>query len=313
MSKTPKIGVIGLGGQSVFLQVDHFHTPGETIHAESLFSEPGGKGYNQVVAAKRLGADCVFLGAMGRDANGAYCEQFLLNEGIEAHIQHIDNVATAYACILTDRLGENRVTVYRGAADHLSASFIREKEFSLKTCDILLLGLECPLEATLEALAIAEEHGIFTILNPAPMQHISTEILQRFNLITPNYQEAATLIGSSPHLTPAQLAKHLQKNGIQNAVVTLGADGALLLRERSVVLYPALKVKSIDTTGAGDCFNAALAVALGSGQDFGKSVELAINSSGYSVLHHSVMNSLPTADQIRTNFRPIKGVPLDLC
>ena len=125
--KTARIGAVGLGGESVFLTADHFHAPGETLCAESIFIEPGGKAYNQAVAAARLGAQVCFFGAVGSDPGGALCRDVLLREGVTPILQTVPEANTAYACILTDRRGENQVTVYRGAADLLSADFLRAK------------------------------------------------------------------------------------------------------------------------------------------------------------------------------------------
>lgn len=153
------IGTVGLGGKSVFLPVDHFHAPGETLRAEGIFIEPGGKAYNQAVAARRLGAEVLFFGAMGQDSGMIYCSNFLKSEGITPIPEILPQYNTAYACILTDKIGENRVTVSQGAAAQLSASFIFSQEQHIQRCTHMLLGLECPLEATQAALSLCRKHG----------------------------------------------------------------------------------------------------------------------------------------------------------
>ena len=117
----PVITVLGLCGDSVFMHVDHFHRSGETLHADSLYSEPGGKGCNQAVAAHRLGAEVNFVSCMGRDSIEKTCSAFLTREGLRLFTEHTNKSASSYACILTDSQGENRVTVHRGSAEHLSA------------------------------------------------------------------------------------------------------------------------------------------------------------------------------------------------
>ena len=224
--KTARIGAVGLGGESVFLTADHFHAPGETLCAESIFIEPGGKAYNQAVAAARLGAQVCFFGAVGSDPGGALCRDVLLREGVTPILQTVPEANTAYACILTDRRGENQVTVYRGAADLLSADFLRAQEAALSRCTHLLLGLECPLAATKAALAIAKKHGIFTILNPAPAIPMEPDFLRSFDLITPNQQEAAVLLGLDHTPEPSELADRLRAARLSNAVVTLGSRGS---------------------------------------------------------------------------------------
>ena len=132
--KRAKLAVLGLSGQSVFLSVDHFHQNGETLHAESLFHEPGGKGYNQAVAAARLGAEVSYLTAVGRDADGAECEDYLREEGVLLCCA-LKDAHTAYAAILTDRTGENRVTVYPGASALLSGEDVRRFEEQIAAAD----------------------------------------------------------------------------------------------------------------------------------------------------------------------------------
>lgn len=308
--KKAVIGAIGLGGESVFMAVDHFHSPGETLHAESIYVEAGGKAYNQAVAAARLGADVTFIGAVGEDSGGRLCRDVLVEEGIRPVLQTVSGVNTAYACILTDRQGENRVTVSRGAADLLSADFIRENEKAISSCTHLLLGLECPMEATVAALEIAKKHGVYTILNPAPAVPLELDFLQSFDLITPNQHEAAVLLGLDEIPEAGELAEILCQAKLSNAVVTLGGKGALLVTASEKILFPALKVKAVDTTGAGDTFNAALAVAIGSGSSMAEAVEYATNASAWSVSRPHVLTSLPTAAQLAENWQTVEPVLL---
>lgn len=308
--KEPVIGAIGLGGESVFLSVDHFHTPGETLHAEGFFVEPGGKAYNQAVAAARLGAKVFFFGAIGPDSGGVLCRNVLEAEGIIPVLQTIPNSNTAYACILTDRNGENQVTVSRGAANLLSPNFLYEQESIIAQCTHLLLGLECPIEVTTSALELAKKHGIFTILNPAPAIPLDIDWLRSFDLITPNLQEATVLLGLEHTPEPAELAKFLCSAGLTNTIVTLGSKGSLLITPSQQVVFPALPVKAVDTTGAGDTFNAALAVAISQGRTMTEAIKFATNASAWSVCRNHVLDSLPTANELAVNYR--KVIPYSL-
>lgn len=310
MKQKPVIGAVGLGGESVFLPVDHFHAPGETLQAEGIFIEPGGKAYNQAVAAARLGAQVLFFGAMGADKGADFCRSYLVQAGILPVLETIPDANTAYACILTDKDGENRVTVSRGASQHLSAEFIRGQEEKIQTCTHMLMGLECPLEATRAALALCKKHDIFTILNPAPAIALEPEFLRSFDLITPNLQEAMVLLGLSREPSPTELADALRQAGIRQAVVTLGSQGSLLLAGTEAFLFPARKVAAADTTGAGDTFNAALAVALATGSALPEAISYATNASAYSVQRPHVMQSLPTAQALAAWQQPIAPVRL---
>ena len=308
--KEPVIGVIGLGGESVFLSVDHFHAPGETLQARDLFVEAGGKGYNQAVAAARLGAKVCYFGAVGQDAGGALCRQVLQQEGVVPVLQVIPHRNTAYACILTNAEGENRVTVSRGAADDLSADFMHQQEGVVANCTHLLLGLEYPMEATVAALAMAKKYGIYTIFNPAPAIPLDLDFLRGFDLITPNLQEATVLLGLSDVPRIQDLGPLFRQAGLCNVVVTLGSEGALLITAEKQLLYPGILVTAVDTTGAGDTFNAALVVAMGRGESLEQAMEYAINASALSVSGSHVMQSLPTQAQVQEFYRSVTPVPL---
>lgn len=310
MEKTPVIGAVGLGGESVFMSVDHFHAPGETLQAQDIFVEPGGKAYNQAVAARRLGADVLFFGAMGADKGGDFCKTFLEAEGVEPVLEILPQYNTAYACILTDKHGENQVTVSRGASQQLSAGFLRSRASDILRCSHMLMGLECPLEATKAVHAICKQHGIYTILNPAPAIPLDLEFLLSFDLITPNEQEVSVLLGLKDQPDPKSLGRQLQKAGFRQVVVTLGHKGCLLVDGESILLFPALKVNAVDTTGAGDTFNAALAVALGRKKTLHQAVVYATNAAAYSVSRPHVMGALPTAAALDSQMLQLTPVSL---
>lgn len=297
--KRSRLAVLGLSGQSVFLSVDHFHQNGETVHAASLFHEPGGKGYNQAVAAARLGAQVAYLTAVGEDADGEECTARLREEGIEAFCVP-KPTHTAYAAILTDRRGENRVTVFPGASALLSAQDVREHFSQAIACaDFLILQNEIPEAAFREAFTLAEEHGVPVSFNPAPYAAWAEPYLRRAQLVTPNYSEACALLGlqgQSP--TPAQLAQALTQAGFHRAVVTLGGEGALVLQEGEFTLIPAMPVQAQDTTGAGDCFHAALTVRLAEGASLAQAAHFAARAAALSVTRPHVLTALPYAREV---------------
>ena len=303
--KKPKIAVLGLAGSSVFMTVDHFHRPGETLPAESLYLEAGGKGMNQAVAAARLGADVTFYACLGRDEGAALCRAALRDEGIHPLIQEAER-PTAYACILTDRDGENQVTVFEGAAGAFSPAFIRNHPEAIREADILLLNHECPREVNLAALTIAKEAGKKVILNPAPAME-ETIPLEDLYLITPNRHEAASLL-KLPQDTPAdQLLDAFAEAGFSRVLITLGGEGCALLDERRKCFFPAVPAVAVDTTGAGDCFNGCLASALAGGASLTEAVVRAQNAAALSVGKHYVMPSLPNRKQLEENFHAIQA------
>ena len=295
--KRAKLAVLGLSGQSVFLSVDHFHQNGETLHAESLFHEPGGKGYNQAVAAARLGAEVSYLTAVGRDADGAECEDYLREEGVEPHCA-LKDAHTAYAAILTDRAGENRVTVYPGASALLSGEDVRRFEEQIAAADFLILQNEIPEAALAEAFALAERHRVPVSFNPAPYAAWAAPYLRRAYVVTPNRSEAHALLGLTSLVPHDALAERLLQAGVSRAVVTLGSEGALALEEGHTCLIPALPVQARDTTGAGDCFHATLTVRLAEGASLLEAAQFAARAAALSVSKPHVLTALPFRETV---------------
>lgn len=285
-----KITVIGLGGNSVFLPVDHFHREGETVKATSFFSEPGGKGYNQAVAAARLGADVSFIGAFGKDPSSAECIGFLEKEGVRPIVAY-KNVPCAYACILTDSVGENRVTVYGGAAALLSAEDIKNAEDAIKEADILILQNEVPDDANAEATRLAKKHGVTLMYNPAPALGADPYVLSAADIITPNHHEATCLFGDG--------YRHVIANsGFTRAAVTLGSNGVDAFVDGVWHRIPAYKVTPVDTTGGGDCFNGALAVGLCSGKSFIEACDFACKAASVAISRPHAVEAMPRIEEI---------------
>lgn len=304
-----KITVLGLCGSSVFLSVDHFHQPGETVAAFHRHAEPGGKGYNQAVAAARLGAEMSFITCIGNDSDGRMCMEFLEKEGITAIAQIHPDLPSAYAAILTDAQGENRVTVYRGAADHLSEAFIREQEAVIAASDLLLLNNEYPACCNEAAMELAQMHGVRVVYNPAPAVKMPSDFLKKCWLITPNLSECALLLDTQDTALPA-LARTFAKAGIPRAVVTLGGNGAALFEDGKALHFPAVRVQAVDTTGAGDCFTAALSVAVLMGKTMKDAVVYAMNAASISVTQSYVMPGLPSRKMLAKKMEHLIPTPI---
>jgi len=304
-----KITVLGLCGNSVFLSVDHFHQPGETVSAAHRYAEPGGKGYNQAVAAARLGAEVSFITCIGDDSDGRMCMEFLEKEGIRPVPQIHPELPSAYACILTDAAGENRVTVYRGAADCLTPEFIYSQEQLIAQSDLLLLNNEYPAACNAAAMELAQKHGVPVAYNPAPAQKVDPAFLQSCRVVTPNLSETKLLLDTEDTSLPA-LARAFAAAGISCAVVTLGGDGAALFENGTALHFPACKTQPVDTTGAGDCFTAALCVSLLEDRPAAEAVMLAMNAAGLSVSKPYVMPGLPTRAELDKRYQPLTPTPI---
>jgi len=302
MEKSVKLGVIGLSGQSAFFEVDHFHEPGETLSADTLFMEPGGKGYNQAVAARRLGAEVLYLTCLGRDDFGRQCLDRLGKEGVSPMVKWSEK-ATAFATILTDAAGDNQITVFAGASGDLTRQDVLEAEEALASCDMLLMQLECPLETVEAALDIAEKHNIPTVLNTAPAKPISLAILRRFSLLIPNQHEAATLLGMPERTTVDSLAEAYQTADMPPAVITLGSHGAMLVTKNRIQRLSSKTVLAQDTTGAGDTFCAALVTRLAAGARIEEAVAFANVAASISVRHSHVLDGLPHLSDVEDALR----------
>lgn len=292
-----KVAVIGLGGQSAFLAADHFPAPGETISCNSLFFEPGGKGYNQAIACARLGVGTLFIGAVGNDSSAKECRQALEQEGIKVHFVE-KSQPTAYAVITTIPSGENTVQVFGGASKCLTESDLREKALvnELQEYDYILLQNELSPDCLNAAVKMAKELGIAVVLNPAPAENISPELFRACDVITPNYGEAKYLTGFADDEEPSEqeLVNAFKKMGAKNVVVTMGSRGALIIDEKGYKLIPAFQCgEAVDTTGAGDTFNGTLTAALAMNKNLEEAARIAVVAAGISVTRHGAASSVP--------------------
>lgn len=297
-----KIGVIGLGGQSAFLSAAHFPVPGETVSCGGLFFEPGGKGYNQAIACARMGVETVFVGAVGKDDNAAACRQDLIRQGVIPCLVE-KNIPTAYAVIMTDKSGENTVSVFPGAAKALTPEDLHSEQVmsQIRDCSHLLLQNELTPECLLEACRLGRELHIPVIFNPAPAGNIPREALVCSTLITPNYGEAKQLagFGEKEYPTGEALAERFAEQGICNAVITMGGDGAILMEQGKISAIPAFSAgTAVDTTGAGDTFNGFLTGALALGKPLQEAARLAAVAAGISVTRKGAAGSIPTMEEI---------------
>lgn len=277
-----KISVIGICGNSIFMYADHFHENGETLVADSVFEEIGGKGINQAVAAKRMGAEVAFLCAIGDDENGKKSIAAAREEGIDGHFKIKKGKATPFAFILTDKNGENRVTEYKSA--ELSADDVCSFEDEIAKSDILLLQQEVPAEVNEKAVEIAEKYGVKVILNPAPIREISDRMAKRVFAVTPNQQEMQAI----------------DIKRFKNCITTLGKKGCNINGTDTVC---GIEVKAVDTTGAGDTFNGTLAVCIAEGMSLKDASKWAVAASGISVSKKYVLNSIPYRKEVERRLK----------
>jgi ribokinase len=237
---------------------------------------PGGKGSNQVVGVARLGAESYFAGIIGLDKLGEIATDLYAREGVNTqYLQTTADMATAAGFIILNQAGENGIIIDTGPNRLMDASFVDRVEAQIAASDVVMSVLEIPVEAAARTMELGRQHGVRTLLNPAPATPLDGRLLQNVDILTPNETELRVLLGLPPDdPTPTvELAERLQAQGVKTIVVTMGEQGALILNEGAVTPVPGVAVEVTDTTGAGDAFNAGLAVALAAGKPLAEAVK----------------------------------------
>ena len=280
-----------------------FHTPKlpawtETVIGSGFAIGPGGKGSNQAIATARLGAPVEFLAKTGRDNFGDMARGIYAREGVGTRFlqESADLPTGAAAIIIDDKAAENAIIVVPGAAAALTTAEIDEAAEVIGSAAVFLTQLETPLPLVVHALRLARAKGVTTILNPAPAAALSGEVLSLVDILTPNETEAAMLSGL-PVTNTAEAeaaADALIARGAGSVVITLGEKGALLRKNGETVLAPAVKAgKLVDTTGAGDSFNAGVAVALSEGRSMAEALRFACAVAGLKVTRAGAGAGMP--------------------
>lgn len=283
------------------LQSKKLPLPGETVLGGAFSMNPGGKGANQAVVAARLGGDVVFVARVGDDLFGKQAIAGFERHGIDTKFITKDlEEASGVALIMVDNNGENSIAVALGANGTLHRNHIKPAFDEIKKSAFILTQLETPLE-TLEYLGrLAKEHELNLVLNPAPAQPLSDEILASLYMITPNQIEAELLTGIKviDENSARDGAKVLRQKGVDIVIITMGSQGAYLLSRDLDELIPTQQVKVIDTTAAGDTFNGALVVALAEGKELKSAVEFANRAAAHSVGILGAQTSAPMRKDI---------------
>ena len=291
-----RILVIGSSNTDMVIKTEKFPEPGETLLGGVFLMNPGGKGANQAVAASRLGGKVTFITKRGNDLFGNQTVGLLMREGIETDYIVKDPVLPSGVALITvDASGENSIVVASGANGNLLPKDIPVDLFSSGKYDILLLQLEIPMETIEYSAKLASENGIKVILNPAPAHPISDQLLENTWLLSPNELEAEEITGMAiSDIDSANLAaEKIIGRGVNNVIITLGETGAYIKSKEFSELVPGIKVKTIDTTAAGDIFNGALAVAIADGYDLKNAVEFANKAAALSVTRMGAQASAP--------------------
>lgn len=291
------IAVIGSTMMDLTVYADILPAAGETRFGESFTTGFGGKGANQAVMAARTGAKVAMITGIGKDGFGDESLQNFKDCQMDTSSVLRLNTHTGVAHIWVDGQGQNRISIVPGANFALTPQDAIDEVNKLKNVSVLIAQCEIPQEVTLAAFRTAQELGITTILNPAPYQPLTDDLLELTDWLIPNEIEFAELDHSHRAPDSDEVIASLRSKG--RTIVTLGSEGAALVTlDGKVKRFSAKKVSAIDTTGAGDCFIGAFAAALASGASEESAVQFGIDCATKSVMRKGAQSSYPTLDEM---------------
>jgi ribokinase len=278
------------------VRVPHSPKAGETVLGGDFETFPGGKGANQAVAAARMGGEVTMVGRVGVDNFGDTLIQGLVEDSIKtSYVIKDTEKATGVAMIAVAADGENLIVVASGANYEVSPEDVANTREIMRDTDLLLVQLECPLDAVTAAADLAKAYDIPVVLNPAPAQPLSKALLSNVDVLTPNETELMQLSGEN------NLDKAIQKVlswGVKNLVITLGANGARVVTDEIDQHIPAHEITAVDTTAAGDAFNGAMAVALAEGKPLLEAVQYGMAAGALAATRPGAQPSLPNRDAV---------------
>ena len=278
------------------VETDRIPRKGETIAGQSLQYTPGGKGANQAVAMGRLGAEVVFFGCVGDDANGKAMLENLESQGVSTtHIQTIENVPTGIA-LITVGDDDNTIIIVSGANHYVDKPYIDKIKHYLTEFDLVVLQNEIPKETNLYVIDFCNQNHIPVLFNPAPIEGVDMDIIEKVTYFTPNEHEAELLFQTNDY-------EELVKKYPEKLLITMGEKGVLVqLNDGETLTVPARKTKVVDTTGAGDAFFAGVAIGMTYGKELKEAVEIGTRLAASVII---------TTDNVCPRFLP-KELGLDI-
>jgi len=299
-----KIVVVGSYLVALVMETKRIPLKGETVRASNFRTVHGGKGSNQAVQAARLGAGVSFVGTVGSDNFGSEFLKLCKQENINTEFvyRHPD-LPTGAGFIICSEDGHNIISIDIGAINSFKEAEIDKASGIFTDECIVLLQLEIPINTALHAAKIAKQKGATVILNPAPASNLSSEDLSCIDYLTPNEKEARVCMGIDPNdtRTNAEIGKHILNTGCKNVIITQGESGSLLVNRELQLLVEAFNIKNIvDSTGAGDAYNAALATALINGLCIEKAMRYANAAGSLACTKRDTIPSMHYKNEIET-------------
>jgi ribokinase len=298
-----RIVVVGSSNTDMIIRLERIPRRGETVLGGELLVAAGGKGANQAVGAARAGGSVAFVARVGDDMFGEQAIAGFIKDRIDVkHVYRDRNTPSGVGLIFIDKGGENSIAVASGANARLSPADVKKASKLFADARVLLVQLETPLATVQAAALLAVQSGARVILNPAPARQLPDRLLRHVSILTPNETEAEMLTGIKLKSTTAvaRAASRLRARGAQTVILTLGARGAFVADQSGTRIVPGFKVKALDTTGAGDVFNGALAVALAEEQPLMQAVRFANAAAAISVTRLGAQLSAPGRGEIES-------------
>lgn len=297
--KKNKIVVIGSINMDLVTSANVFPKIGETVIGTSFLTIPGGKGANQAVAAARLGADVTMIGCVGQDLFGEELLKHLKGQGVNVdNVEPVTDTKTGTASI-TLAQGDNHIIVVPGANYEVTPEMVAKFEDSISECSTMLLQLEIPKESVEKAIELGKKHGLQVILDPAPFLKLSDQALESIDYMTPNEIEVKQLL--------AGLREDNKQRIMGKCIITKGSKGVTYFKNGQENEVESIKVDVVDTTGAGDSFNGAFAVALTEGRTVEEACRFANVVGALSVTKLGAQSGMPTKDEVEQFLKSLKG------
>ncbi|MFH9964047.1 ribokinase [Streptomyces mirabilis] len=289
--------VVGSANADLVIGVERRPAAGETVLGSDLVVHPGGKGANQAVAAGRLGARTALLARVGDDAHGRLLLDSQRAAGVATAGVLVGGAPTGVALITVDPSGDNSIVVSPGANGRLTPEDVRSAGILLAASRVVSAQLEIPLETVVEVVRNLAPGSRF-VLNPSPPRALPAEVLAACDPLIVNEHEARVIVGTDLGDSPEDWASALLALGPRSVVITLGSRGALVASAEGAARVPSVKVETVDTTGAGDAFTAALAWRLGLGEPLAEAAAYAARVGATAVTRAGAQESFPTAEEV---------------
>jgi ribokinase len=297
----PKICVVGSSNIDLVVKSQRLPSCGETILGGEFLMVPGGKGANQAVAAAKLGAEVYFIAKLGDDIFGTQSFTNFKKEGVNTkYVTRTNKALSGVASIAVDEAGNNTIVVAPGANHLLMPEDVKRAEKDITSCGAMVCQLEIPVKTVEFAARLAKKFKIPFILDPAPAQKLSRELLKMTDIIKPNETEAQILTGIevTDTRTAGKAAGKLLKWGVKTVIITMGAKGCFVANSGINEFYPGRRVKAVDSTAAGDAFVGGLAYCISSGANILEAVSFAGDVAALSVTKMGAQSSMPSMKEV---------------